>query len=72
MLYCSHLNQGAARLINVKNYYSNQGFVSSPSSGSLLDYHQEMIINDIVETLNLSGLYRKVSSEGHPGSSSQR
>lgn len=53
--------------MNVKNYYQDQGLLFPPHLRDCLpDDHQVVIINDVVETLNLSGLYRKVSSEGHP------
>ena len=53
--------------MNVKNYYQDQGLLFPPHFRDLLpDDHQAVIINDVVETLKLSCLYRKVSSEGQP------
>jgi transposase len=53
--------------MNVKNYHQDQGLLFPPHLRDCLpDDHQALIINDVVETLDLSRLYRKVSSEGHP------
>ena len=53
--------------MNVKNYNQDQNLLFPPHLKDFLpDDHQAMIINDIVETLDLSCLYRKVSSEGNP------
>ena len=53
--------------MNVKDYYQDQGLLFPPHLRDYLpDDHQAVIINDVVETLTLSCLYRKVSSEGHP------
>jgi transposase len=53
--------------MNVKNYNQDQNLLFPLHLKDFLpDDHQAMIINDIVETLDLSCLYRKVSSEGNP------
>jgi len=53
--------------MNVKDYYQEQGLLFPPHLRDYLpDEHQAVIINDVVETLNLNCLYRKVSPEGHP------
>lgn len=53
--------------MNVKDYNQDQNLLFPPHLKDFLpDDHQAMIINDIVETLDLSCLYRKVSSEGNP------
>jgi transposase len=53
--------------MNVKDYHQDQGLLFPPHLRDYLaDDHQAVIINDVVETLNLNGFYRKVSPEGHP------
>ncbi|MGA3084225.1 MAG: transposase, partial [Thermodesulfobacteriota bacterium] len=53
--------------MNVKEYDQEQGLLFPPHlRDCLADDHPAMIINDVVETLNLSGFYHKISSEGHP------
>jgi transposase len=53
--------------MNVKEYDQDQGLLFPPHlRDCLADDHPAMIINDVVETLNLSGFYHKISSEGHP------
>ena len=53
--------------MNVKEYNQDQGFLFPPHLRQLLsDDHPALIVNDIVETLDLSCLYQKISSEGNP------
>lgn len=53
--------------MNVRKYNQNQTLLFPPHLKDFLsDDHPAMIINDIVETLDLSCLYRKVPSEGNP------
>jgi len=54
-------------LINTRNYDQNQGLMFPPHIRDLLpDDHLAVILNDIVETLDLSCLYNKVPLEGSP------
>jgi len=53
--------------MNVKEYNQDQGLLFPPHLRQLLsDDHPALIVNDIVETLDLSCLYQKISSEGNP------
>ena len=53
--------------MNVKEYNQRQTLLFPPHLKDFLpDDHPAMIINDIVETLDLSCLYRKIPSEGNP------
>jgi len=53
--------------MNVRDYNQDQGLLFPPHLRECLpDDHQAVIINDIVETLELSCLYQKVSPEGNP------
>ncbi len=53
--------------MNVKEYNQDQGLLFPPHLRELLsDDHPALIVNDIVETLDLSCLYQKISSEGNP------
>ncbi len=52
--------------MNVREYNQYQKLLFPPHLKDFLpDDHQAMIINDIVETLDLSCLYRKIASEGN-------
>lgn len=52
--------------MNVKNYDQNQSLLFPPHLRDFLpDDHQAVIISDIVETMDLSCLYRKLSTEGN-------
>lgn len=53
--------------MNVKEYHQDQGLLFPPYLRQLLsDDHPAVIVNDVVETLELSCLYRKISPEGNP------
>ena len=53
--------------MNVREYNQRQTLLFPPQLKDFLpDDHPAMIINDIVETLDLSCLYRKIPSEGNP------
>ena len=53
--------------MNVREYDQHQTLLFPPHLKDFLsDDHPAMIINDIIETLDLSCLYRKVPSEGNP------
>lgn len=52
--------------MNVKNYDQNQSLLFPPHLRDFLpDDHQAVIINDVVETMDLSCLYCKLSTEGN-------
>ena len=52
--------------MNVKEYDQNQSMMFPPHLRDFLpDDHQAVIINDIIETLDLKSLYRKLSKEGN-------
>ena len=54
-------------MINTRNYDQNQGLMFPLHIRDLLpDDHLAVILNDIVETLDLSCLYNKVPLEGSP------
>jgi len=54
-------------LINTRSYDQDQGLMFPPHLRDLLpDDHFAVILNDIVETLNLNCLYKKVPLEGSP------
>jgi len=53
--------------MNVKEYNQDQGLLFPPHLRQLLsDDHPAVIVNDVVETLDLSCLYQKISPEGNP------
>lgn len=53
--------------MNVKDYNQHQRLLFPPHLTDFLpDNHQAMIINDVVESLDFTNLYRKLSSEGNP------
>jgi transposase len=53
--------------MNVRDYNQDQGILFPPHLREFLpDVHQAVVINDVVETLDLSCLYQKVSPEGNP------
>ena len=53
--------------MNVRDYNQDQGILFPPHLREFLpDDHQAVVINDVVETLDLSCLYQKVSPEGNP------
>ena len=52
---------------NVRPYNQNQMELFPPSVQSLIeDDHLCMVVNDVVKTLDLSCLYKKVAAEGNP------
>jgi transposase len=52
---------------NVRPYNQNQMELFPPSVRSLIaDDHLCMVVNDVIDTLDLSCLYKKVASEGNP------
>lgn len=54
-------------MINTKDYDQGKGFMFPPHLRDLLaDDHLAVILNDVVETLDLSCLYNKVPLEGNP------
>ena len=62
-----NINYGAQILINTRDYDQNQGLMFPPHLRDLLpDDHFALILNDVVETLDLSCLYNKVPLEGSP------
>lgn len=53
--------------MNVKEYNQNQRLLFPPHLCDFLpDEHQAVFINDVVETLDLSLLYQKLSEQGNP------
>lgn len=53
--------------MNAKEYNQNQSMLFPPHIRQFLpDHHPAVIISDIIDTMDLSSFYRKLSSEGNP------
>ena len=51
--------------MNVRDYDQNQNLLFPPHMRDVLpDDHQAVVVNDIIETMDLSSLYKKLSKEG--------
>ena len=62
-----NINDGGYILINTRKYCQDQALMFPPHVRDLLpDDHLAVILNDVIETLDLSCIYKKVPLEGSP------